>query len=134
MTGRRTSGHRAVFGHVAWCRAFEAHDVPRYYRSRESGDPVSFDQRRWIPAFAGMTQTRFRGDDANSPILSRMCVAPPAAPDGAAPSRDIMVFLVTIIFIIAVLLAALAGYAIGLRARAGHVLPEPLHASAPTPA
>jgi predicted flap endonuclease-1-like 5' DNA nuclease len=59
-----------------------------------------------------------------------MHVAPPAAPDGAAPSREIMGFLVTIIFIIAVLLAALAGYAIGLRGRAGHVLPEEPHAPA----
>ena len=63
-----------------------------------------------------------------------MCVAPPAAPDGAAPSREIMAFLVTIIFIIAVLLAALAGYAVGVRGRAGHVLPEEPHATAPTPA
>ncbi|MDQ6924232.1 MAG: hypothetical protein M3Z74_08655, partial [Pseudomonadota bacterium] len=46
----------------------------------------------------------------------------------------IMVFLLTIIFIIAVLLAALAGYAIGLRGRAGHVLPEDPLASAPAPA
>ncbi len=52
-----------------------------------------------------------------------MCIAPPAAPNGAAPSREIMVF-VTIILIIAVLLAALAGYAIGVRGRAGHFLPE----------
>jgi predicted flap endonuclease-1-like 5' DNA nuclease len=59
-----------------------------------------------------------------------MHVAPPAAPDGVAPSREIMVFLVTIIFIIAVLLAALAGYAIGVRGRAGHVLPEEPHAPA----
>ena len=69
-----------------------------------------------------------------------MHVAPPAAPDGVAPSREIMVFLVTIILIIAVLLAALAGYAIGVRGRAGHVLPEGPHApelaapAAPMPA
>ena len=63
-----------------------------------------------------------------------MHVAPPAAPDGVAPSREIMVFLVTIISIIAVLLAALAGYAIGVRGRAGHVLPEEPHAPASAPA
>jgi predicted flap endonuclease-1-like 5' DNA nuclease len=63
-----------------------------------------------------------------------MCVAPLAEPGWAAPSREIMAFLVTIIFIIAVLLAALAGYAIGVRGRASHVLPEGPQTPASAPA
>ena len=39
--------------------------------------------------------------------------------------------LVTIVFLVAVALAAYAGYAIGVRGRAGRVVPEEPHASAP---
>jgi predicted flap endonuclease-1-like 5' DNA nuclease len=45
-----------------------------------------------------------------------------------------MMFLVTIVFLIAVILAALAGYAIGTRGRGGHVLMEEKPALPATPA
>jgi predicted flap endonuclease-1-like 5' DNA nuclease len=45
-----------------------------------------------------------------------------------------MTFLLTIVFLIAVALAALAGYAIGMRGRAGSIPAEAPHASAPAPA
>jgi predicted flap endonuclease-1-like 5' DNA nuclease len=77
---------------------------------------------------------RFRGDDANSLILSRMCIAPPTVPDGATRSREIMMFLVTIVFLVAVALAAYAGYVIGARGRAGNVVPGQSHAPASAPA
>jgi len=70
---------------------------------------VSFDGRRWIPAFARMTQ--------NAGIISRICVAPSIAADGATCSRKIMILLVIILLLIAVALAAYVGYAIGARGR-----------------
>ena len=61
-------------GRGTQCRA-----VPNAYlatthldrRPRESGDPVAFVQRRWIPAFAGMTSVslRFRANDVSLAAL-----------------------------------------------------------------
>jgi predicted flap endonuclease-1-like 5' DNA nuclease len=76
----------------------------------------------------------FRGGDANAGILSRMRVAPPTALDGATRSREIMMFLVTIIFIVLVALAAYAGYVVGARGRAGNVVPGEPHPPPSAPA
>jgi predicted flap endonuclease-1-like 5' DNA nuclease len=75
---------------------------------------------------------RFRGDDANMAILSRMWVAPPPiALDRATRSREIRMFLLTIVLLIAIALAAYAGYAIGARGRVADVAQEEPNASAP---
>ncbi len=35
-------------------------------RPREGGDPVSFVESRWIPAFAGMTAAYFFGSNTSA--------------------------------------------------------------------
>jgi predicted flap endonuclease-1-like 5' DNA nuclease len=53
-----------------------------------------------------------------------MCVARSTRQIERRRFRQAMMFLVTIVFLIAVILAALAGYALGIRGRAGRVLAE----------
>src|ERR1019366_906532 len=63
-----------------------------------------------------------------------MCIAPLATPDGATPSRGVMILFVAIAIIVVIVLAALAGYAIGARGGGGNAMSAQTHTPASAPA
>src|ERR1022692_3056386 len=71
---------------------------------------------------------------ASSVILSRICNALLATPDGAARSCRPMIFLIAIVLIIVVALAAYAGYSIGVRNGVRGAVPAQPYAPASAPA
>jgi predicted flap endonuclease-1-like 5' DNA nuclease len=63
-----------------------------------------------------------------------MCIAPLATPDGATPSRGVMILFVAIAIIVVIVLAALAGYAIGARGGGGNAMSAQTNTPASAPA